>query len=158
MPAILKFPVISLTRRLMKLKENNFQGITFSNLSFFFLLRCMLISYHWNHALGGEVVMNRVGGINKGKPGSWPLTSKEDLIQIIILTTCCLSQVISQRVIVICVAYYICFCAGWSSLSWCITKTNWKERGDWYFFNKLSMWFEKKKLKFSEHRSRTMTS
>ena len=36
MPAILKFPLISLTRRLMKLKENNFQGITFSNLSFFF--------------------------------------------------------------------------------------------------------------------------
>lgn len=72
------------------------------------------------------------------------LTSKEDLIQIIILTTRFLSQVISQRVIIICVAYYICFCAGWSSLSWCITKTNWKERGQWYFVNKLSMWFGKK--------------
>ena len=72
------------------------------------------------------------------------LTSKEDLIQIIILTTRFLSQVISQRVIIICVAYYICFCAGWSSLSWYITKTNWKERGQWYFVNKLSMWFGKK--------------
>ena len=33
------------------------------------------------------------------------LTSKEDLIQIIILTTCFLSQVISERVMIICVAY-----------------------------------------------------
>ena len=75
------------------------------------------------------------------------LTSKEDLFQIIILTACFLSHVISQRVIIICVAYYICFCAGWSSLSWCITKINWKERGEWYFVNKLPMWFGKKKLK-----------
>ena len=89
-----------------------------------------------------------VGGItletNKGPPGSWLWLPRRTLIQIIILITCFLSQVISQRVIIICVAYYICFCAGWSSLSWYITKTNWKERGQCYFVNKLSMWFGKK--------------
>ena len=43
------------------------------------------------------------GGRGNQQRPAWivALTSKEDLIQIIILTTCFLSQVISQRVIII---------------------------------------------------------
>ena len=115
MPAILKFPVISLTRRLMKLKENNFQGITFSNLSFFFFSSQVYANQlPLKSCCGGRgsddwVSCPGVGGItletNKGPPGSWLWLPRRTLIQIIILITCFLSQVISQRVIIICVAY-----------------------------------------------------